>query len=53
MIAVLDPAFWIAIPPIILGNGLPEAAAAAILVVSVASIWMRIERGGEKQGSSL
>ncbi len=53
MIAVLDPAFWVAIPPIILGNGLPEAAAAAILVVSVVAIWKRIERGGEKQGSSL
>ena len=53
MIAVLDPAFWVAIPPIILGNGLPEAAAAAILVVSVVSIWKRVDQGGEKQGSSL
>lgn len=53
MIAVLDPAFWVAIPPIILGNGLPEAAAAAILVVSVVSIWKRIDQGGERQGSSL
>lgn len=44
---------WIAIPPIILSNGLIEAIAASILVVSVVSIWQQIERGGKKQGSTL
>lgn len=52
MIGVLDPAFWAAIPPIILGNGVPEAIAAAILVLSVVSIWKQIERRDDKEGSS-
>lgn len=53
MIGVLDSAFWPVIPPIILGNGLPEAIASAILVLSVVSIWNQIERRGQKEGSSL
>ena len=53
MIGVLDAAFWPVIPPIILGNGLPEAIASAILVLSVVSIWKQIERRGQKEGSSL
>ena len=53
MIGVLDAAFWSVIPPIILGNGLPEAIASAILVLSVVSIWKQIERRGQKEGSSL
>lgn len=44
---------WIAIPPIIISNGLLEAIAASILVVSVVSIWQQIERRGKKQGSAL
>jgi uncharacterized membrane protein len=53
LIGVLDAAFWPVIPPIILGNGLPEAIASAILVLSVVSIWKQIERRGQKEGSSL
>ena len=44
---------WITLPPIILSNGLLEAIAASILVVSVVSIWQQIERRGKKDGSSL
>jgi uncharacterized membrane protein len=53
MIGVLDAAFLAVIPPIIIGNGLPEAIASAILVLSVVSIWNQIERRGKKEGSSL
>jgi uncharacterized membrane protein len=52
MIAMLDPAFWVAVPPLLLGNGLPEAIAASILVVSVVSIWQQIDRRGPKGGSA-
>jgi uncharacterized membrane protein len=51
MIALLDPSIWVAIPPLILGNGLPEAAAAAVLVVSVISIWQQLEPKGKKTPS--
>ena len=53
MIGVLGYVPWVAIPPIIFGNGLPEAVASAILVVSVVSIWHQIERHGKNEGSSL
>ena len=53
MIGVLGYLPWIAIPPIILGNGLPEAVASAILVLGVVAIWMQIERRGQKEGSKL
>jgi uncharacterized membrane protein len=53
MIGILGYIPWIAIPPIILGNGLPEAIASAILVLSVVAIWMQIERRGKKEGSDL
>lgn len=53
MIGVLGYVPWIAIPPILLGNGLPEAAASAILVLSVVAIWKQIERPGQKEGSAL
>ncbi|MDW7755963.1 MAG: ECF transporter S component [Brevefilum sp.] len=53
MIGVLGYVPWVAIPPIILGNGLPEAAASAIIVVSVLVIWQQIERRGRKEGSTL
>lgn len=44
---------WESLPPIVLANGLPEAAASAILVVAVVSIWLHIERRGKKKGSDL
>jgi uncharacterized membrane protein len=53
MIGVLGYVPWVAIPAIILGNGLPEAAASAILVVSVVAIWQQIERRGGREGSAL
>lgn len=53
MIGMLDPAFWVAVPPLILGNGLPESIAASILVVSVVSIWQQIDRRGQKGSSSV
>lgn len=53
MIGVLGYVPWVAIPPIILGNGLPEAAASAIIVVSVVAIWQQIERHGGREGSAL
>ena len=52
MIGVLGFLPWIAIPPLILGNGLLEAVAATILVVSVVSIWQQIEQRGDKSGSA-
>jgi uncharacterized membrane protein len=52
MIGLLGFLPWAAIPVIILGNGLPEAGAAAILVVAVASIWQQIERQSKNEGSN-
>lgn len=52
MIGALGLIPWIAIPPIILSNGLLEAVAASILVVSVVSIWQQIESRRDRQGSS-
>jgi len=51
MIGVLGFLPWAALPAIILGNGVPEAVASAILVVAVVSIWQQIERRDEKEGS--
>lgn len=53
MIGILGFLPWEAIPPIIVGNGLPEAAASAILVLAVVAIWQQIERGGKKEGSDI
>lgn len=53
MIGLLGYVPWAALPPIILANGLPEAAASAILVVAVVSIWQGIEKGGKKKGADL
>jgi uncharacterized membrane protein len=39
---------WAALPPIILANGLPEAAASAIITVAVVAAWEQIEIGGKK-----
>ena len=43
---------WAALPPIILANGLPEAAASAIITVAVVAAWNQIEIGG-KRGADL
>ena len=43
---------WAAMPPIIVGNGLPEAAASAIITVAVVAAWEHIEIGG-KRGADL
>jgi uncharacterized membrane protein len=53
MIGLLDLLPWGALPPILVANGLPEAAASAILVVAVVSIWWQIEPVGDKQGADL
>lgn len=53
MIGVLKFLPWAALPAIIIGNGLAEAAASAIIVVGVISIWKQIEKGGKKQGSDI
>jgi len=53
MIGILGFLPWIALPPILLANGLPEAAVSAFLVFAVVSVWQQIERKGRKQGSQL
>lgn len=53
MIGILGFLPWVALPAIVLGNSLAEAAASAIIVVAVVSIWHQIERGGKKEGSDL
>ena len=53
MIGLLGLLPWGALPAIILGNGLPEAAASSILVVTVVSIWLQIKQGNKKEGSDL
>lgn len=53
MIGVLGYLPWVAIPPIILANGLPEAVVSAVIVVAVVSIWKQIGKQGEKSGSDL
>jgi uncharacterized membrane protein len=44
---------WVAIPPIILANGLPESIVSAVLVVAVVTIWQQIGKKGKKSGSDL
>lgn len=39
---------WVALPPIAIANGLPEAVLAAILTVAVVVAWKRIETGARK-----
>ena len=51
MIGVFGYLPWAALPAIIVGNGIPEAVASAVLVVSVVSIWQQIETRSEKEGS--
>jgi uncharacterized membrane protein len=44
---------WAALPAIIIANGLPEAAASAVIVLAVVGIWMGVERKNKKQGADL
>jgi uncharacterized membrane protein len=53
MIGVLGFLPWKSLLPIVIANGLPEAAVSAVLVVAVVSIWQRIEQRGDKKGSDL
>jgi uncharacterized membrane protein len=53
MIGLLKFLPWAALPAIILGNGLAEAAASAIIVLAVVGIWQQIEFGGKKQGADI
>lgn len=53
MIGILGYLPWVAIPAIVLGNGVPEAVASAILVVGVVSVWQQIEQRDENKGSKL
>jgi uncharacterized membrane protein len=48
MIGLLGHLPWVAIPPIALANGLPEAAASAILTLVIVAAWRRIEIGDKK-----
>ncbi|HMN62590.1 MAG TPA: ECF transporter S component [Anaerolinea sp.] len=48
MIGVLGYAPFVALVPIVVANGLPEAAASAVLVLLVVAAWMRIQVGNKK-----
>jgi uncharacterized membrane protein len=48
MIGVLGYLPWVALGPIAIANGLPEAAAAALLTVIIVAAWQQIEIGGRK-----
>jgi uncharacterized membrane protein len=52
MIAVLGYAPLVAVLPVIVVNGLPEAAVAAIITTLVVAAWQQI-RIGKRQGSNL
>lgn len=43
---------WAALPPVILSNGLLEAAASAVITLAVVAAWKRIEVG-KQQGSKI
>ena len=43
---------WIALPPIILVNGLPEAVLSALLTLNIVAIYKRFSTG-KKQGADL
>lgn len=48
MIGVLGFLPWMALPPIVVANGLPEAAASAIITLVIVAAWRRIEIGCRK-----
>ncbi len=52
MIGVLGHLPWVALPPIALANGLPEAAASAVITLAVVAAWRQI-RVGKREGSRL
>jgi hypothetical protein len=52
MIGILGYLPWVALGPIILLNGLPEAGVSAVLVLAVVTIWQGIARD-EKQGADI
>jgi uncharacterized membrane protein len=51
MIGLLGHVPWAALPAIVVANGLPEAAVAAVLTTAVVAAWKGIRRG--KQGADL
>ncbi len=53
MIGLLEFLPWAAIPPIVLTNGLLEAAASAFIVSAVIIIWKQLERRGRKKGADI
>lgn len=52
MIGLIGAAPWAALPPIVLVNGLPEAAASALITLVVVAAWRQIEIG-ERKGANL
>lgn len=52
MIGLLGHLPWIALPPIVLSNGLLEAAASAIITLTVVAAWKRIAIGN-RRGANL
>ncbi len=52
MIGVLGHLPWVALGPIAVANGLPEAGVSALIVLVVVAAWMRIQVG-KKTGASL
>jgi len=52
VIGVLGHLPWAALPPIALVNGLPEAAASAVITLAVVAAWRQI-RIGKREGSRL
>ncbi len=48
MIGLLGFLPWAALPPIVIANGLPEAAASALITLAVVAAWRRIEIGRRK-----
>ena len=48
MIGVLGHLDWVLLPPIAVANGLPEAAASALVTLTVVAAWRRIEVGSRK-----
>jgi uncharacterized membrane protein len=52
MIGILGFMPWAALLATFVANGLPEAAASAIIVVTVISIWHQIDKGGREKGVS-
>ena len=52
MIGVLGYAPWVALGPVVVANGLPEAGLSAVLVLLVVGSWMRIQIG-QRKGANL